>query len=72
MNDISTQPTVDLEKAETMKCEQCLSSLFSISYIIKKISAIMSPTGQEILAPIQVYTCKGCDKVPDVFLAEIK
>ena len=68
MNNIDTQSSVDLKKAETMKCEQCESSLFSVSYIIKRISAIVSPTGQEAIVPIQVYSCDGCSKVPKLFL----
>ena len=68
MKEISTQPTVDISKAETMKCEQCESTLFTISYIIKRISAIISPTGQEAIVPIQVYSCEGCSKVPSVFI----
>ena len=59
---------VDLSNAETMKCEQCESTLFTTSYIIKRISAIVSPTGQEAIVPIQVYSCEGCSKVPSIFI----
>ena len=69
---MKTQTQIDLSKAETMKCEQCESSLFSISYIIKRISAIISPTGQESIVPIQVYSCDGCSKVPEIFLKELE
>ena len=71
MENISTQTTVDLSKAVTMKCEQCQSTLFDISYIIKTLSPIISPTGQESIIPVQVYSCKECSKVPDVFLKAI-
>ena len=63
---MNTQTQIDLSKAETMTCEQCESSLFSMSYIIKRMSAIISPTGQESIIPIQVYSCDGCGKVPEV------
>ncbi len=38
MKDLTTpmNQEIDLEKAETMKCEECDSSLFTISYLIKK------------------------------------
>ena len=72
MNNIGSQQTVDLSKAETMKCEQCESSLFSMSYIIKRMSAIISPTGQEAIVPVQVYSCDGCSKVPEIFLKELE
>ena len=68
MNNINSQSAFDVSTAETMKCEQCGSTLFTISYIIKRISAIISPTGQESIVPIQVYSCEGCSKVPSVFL----
>ena len=28
----------------------------------------MSPTGQEALVPVQVYSCGNCGKVPKMFL----
>ena len=71
MKDLTVKNEIDLEKAETMKCEECDSSLFTISYLIKKISAIMSPIGEESLVPIQVYTCKSCGEIPKIFLKEL-
>ena len=65
------KPKVDLSTAETMKCEQCGSTLFNTSFIIKRISAIVSPNGQEAIVPIQVYSCDGCSKVPSIFLKDI-
>ena len=37
------QPSVDLENAETMRCEKCDNPIFIQGYIVKKISAITSP-----------------------------
>ena len=51
------QVQVDLKDAETMKCANCGNSIFIQGYIVKKISAIMSPTGQEVIAPVQVFNC---------------
>ena len=28
----------------------------------------MSPTGQEALVPVQVYSCGNCGKVPKMFI----
>jgi hypothetical protein len=36
--------------------------------VIKRISAIMSPTGQEAIVPVQVYSCGSCGRVPKIFL----
>ena len=62
------QQTLDLSKADTMKCDDCGNYLFINSYIIKRISAIMSPNGQEGLVPVQVYSCGNSGKVPKTLL----
>jgi len=59
---------VDLSKADTIKCKECENYLFISSFVIKRISALMSPTGQEALVPIQVYSCGNCGQVPRQFL----
>ena len=59
---------VDLSNAETMKCEHCSNYLFISSTIIKRLSAIVSPTGEEALIPIEVYSCGNCGRVPKTML----
>ena len=60
-----TEIQVDLKDAETMKCEDCGNSVFISAIFIKRLSPIVSPTGQEALIPIQVYSCGNCGRVPD-------
>ena len=59
---------VDLTKADTIKCEACGNYLFITAHVIKRISPIMSPTGQEAMVPVQVYSCGNCGKVPKMFI----
>ena len=63
-----TEVSVDLSKADTIKCDDCGNYLFIQSNVIKRISAIMSPTGQEAIVPVQVYSCGNCGKVPKMFV----
>ena len=63
------QVKVDLAQAETLKCEYCENYLFISSTIIKRLSAIVSPTGEEALIPIDVYSCGNCGRVPKTMLA---
>ena len=62
------QVKVDLKDAETINCEYCDNYLFITSTIIKRISAIVSPTGEEALVPIDVYSCGNCGRVPKTML----
>ena len=63
-----TEVQVDLTKADTIKCDDCGNYLFITANVIKRISPILSPTGQEALVPVQVYSCGNCGKVPKIFL----
>ena len=57
------QVKIDLSDADTMKCQKCGNSIFIQGYVIKKISAIVSPTGEEVIAPIQVFNCGNCGEM---------
>jgi|TARA_R100001163_G_C4924918_1_gene103490 hypothetical protein len=62
------QVQVDLRDAETIKCEDCNNYLWIQSFVLKRLSALVSPSGQEALVPIQVYSCGNCGKVADGML----
>ena len=57
---------VDLSDAETMTCQKCDNKIFLQGYVVKRISAIVSPTGQEVIAPIQVFNCGSCGELLDI------
>ncbi len=59
------QVEVDLSEAETLKCDECGNYTFIQSFFLKRISPIVSPTGQEAIVPIQAFACGNCGKVPD-------
>ena len=62
---------LDLSQADTMKCEDRGNYVWIKATIIKRISALMSPTGQEALAPIDIYSCGNCGKVPSSMLKDV-
>ena len=62
------QPQVDLKQADTIKCSDCNNYLFITAFVLKKLSALMSPNGQEGIVPLQVYSCGNCGKVPSGLL----
>ena len=63
---------VDLSQAETIKCEECGNYSFIQSFFIKRLSALVSPTGQEALIPVQVYSCGNCGAVPKSMMSHIR
>ena len=62
------QVQVDLNQAETLKCKGCNNYVFIQAYILKRLSAIVSPTGEEALIPVQVYSCGNCGEVAENML----
>ena len=62
------QVQVDLSEADTIKCDDCGNYIFITGHVIKRISPIISPTGQEAIVPVQVYSCGNCGRVPKIFL----
>jgi len=64
------QPQIDISKADTITCEDCGNAAFTPAFFLKKISALVSPTGKESIVPIQVFTCGSCGKVPQNMLEQ--
>lgn len=52
---------IDLNRVPSERCE-CGNGTWTIDYILKHISALVSPTGKETLAPIQIFACAKCHK----------
>ena len=55
---------IDLSKAETIVCENCGNASFIQAFFLKKVSALVSPTGKEAVIPIQVFSCGNCGTIP--------
>ena len=49
-------------------CKSCDNYLWIQAFVLKKISALVSPSGQEALIPVQVYSCGNCGKVAEGML----
>ena len=62
------QVKVSLKDAHDVACEKCGHKLFTQLMMFKKLSAVMSPTGEESMIPIQVFACNDCGHVNKEFL----
>ena len=58
---------VDLSKAKPMKCEKCENPTFKQTLMLHKLSALVSPNGQETIVPSAVFACEKCGHVNEEF-----
>lgn len=62
------QVQLDFEKSSDVVCDACDNNTFVVHYHIKRFSALVSPTGDEMLVPMQLYACAKCGHINDEFL----
>ena len=70
MNNPQQQPqmNVDLSQTTAEVCEKCENDTFIQVFKMRKISALLSPTGEESMIPIQSFACAKCGYVNPGFL----
>ena len=61
------QEQIDISKTSAVKCEKCENPTFKQSLLLRKLSALVSPNGQETLVPVQVFACEKCGHVNSEF-----
>ena len=66
----SPQPQMNIDFSQTTAevCEECGNDTFVQVYQMRKLSALLSPTGQETMIPMQVFTCAKCGHINKDFL----
>ena len=61
------QEQIDMSKTTPIQCEKCNNSTFKQTLLIRKLSALVSPNGQETIVPIAVFACEKCGHVNSEF-----
>ena len=61
------QEQIDISKTETIQCEECNNASFIQTFFLKRMSALMSPTGKEAIIPIQAFGCDSCGHINKEF-----
>ena len=59
---------VDISQTTEEVCESCGNDTFTQVYRMRKLSPLLSPTGQETMIPIQVFACTKCGNINSAFL----
>ena len=61
------QEQIDMSKTTAIQCEKCENSTFKQTLLIRKMSALVSPNGQETIVPMAVFACEKCGHVNSEF-----
>jgi hypothetical protein len=62
------QVNIDLSQADDIVCERCGNYTFEQVALMKKVSALISPSGKEGVMPIPVFACAACGNINKGFL----
>ena len=62
------QMNIDFSQTSAEICEKCENDTFVQVYKIRKLSALLSPSGTEAMIPIQLFTCAKCGHINKGFL----
>ena len=59
---------LDFSQTEEYVCPECGHKHFTQVFKMRKLSAMLAPTGNESYIPVPVYACANCHTVPEPFL----
>ncbi len=59
---------VDLTHAKTLEGDECKCKGFKQTLMLKKLSPLVSPNGQETMIPVAVFACESCSHINKEFL----
>ena len=68
MDQQQPQFNIDFSQTTPVKCEECGHEHFVQVNMIRKLSPMLSPTGQPALIPIPVFACSRCGHVNKEFI----
>lgn len=65
---VPSEQGIDITKTSSITCDSCGKEAFQNAFILRKISAIISPTGKDGVIPVQIFSCVACGNVNNEFL----
>lgn len=66
-----TQLNVSLEKTSPIVCEGCGNETFTQALYLRRVSALLTGTGQEGVVPIPTFVCIKCHHVNEKFRIQV-
>ena len=62
-----TLDNIDLTHAKDITCEKCEHKGFKQTMMLKRLSALVSPNGQESIVPVMAFACDKCGHINEEF-----
>ena len=62
-NNEQPQMNVDFSQTTGLECDECKNEKFTQVFYIRKLSALLSPAGEESLIPVPTFACAECGHV---------
>ena len=63
------QPQMNVDFSQTTEecCEKCGNNTFTQVFLVRKLSALLSPAGKESMIPMQTFACAKCGHINEGF-----
>lgn len=65
------QPNISIDKTTPIICEECENDTFVQALYLRKISPLLTGTGQEGVVPVPTFMCAKCNHVNEAYRLQI-
>ena len=66
------QMNIDFNQTTAEVCEKCENDTFVQVFQMRKLSALLSPAGEETMIPVKTFACAKCNHLNKGFLPKTK
>ena len=63
-----TQMNVSYDQTDPIQCEKCEGEVFVPAFLLRKVSALVSPSGKDTILPLQLFACANCNHINEDML----
>ena len=63
-----TQMNVSFDQTNPIICEKCEGEVFVPAFLLRKVSALVSPSGKDTVLPLQLFACISCNHINEDML----
>tara|TARA_R100000005_G_C5001317_1_gene208466 strand:- start:1600 stop:1827 length:228 start_codon:yes stop_codon:yes gene_type:complete len=65
-------PSLDINQTTEVTCDECGNDKFTVVFKVRKVAALLSPSGQEGFVPLQTFECTSCGHINEGFMSDYR